>query len=170
MAAILMTDVQQPDWLPELVTLEDFGGNWQDFFETVYQYFEQDFVNDKPVFRGKRLGLKRHPEYDGKSATFWHMISEGSVEDERTPDMRRCERIRWPKPIIEHDTAPAIKVWAEKKKGNKRIHIWFEQEGYLVVLDDRRDFILPWTAFYIERNHQRRKYDKRYERNKGIEI
>jgi hypothetical protein len=170
MAAILMTNVQQPDWLPELVTLEDFGGNWQDFFETVYQYFEQDFVNDKPVFRGKRLGLKRHPEYDGKSATFWHMISEGSVEDERTPDMRRCERIRWPKPIIEHDADPAIKVWAEKRGSNKRIHIWFEQEGYLVVLDDRRDFILPWTAFYIERSHQRRKYDKRYERNKGIEL
>lgn len=165
-----MTDYATPEWLPELVTLESFGGNWQEYFEQVYQYFHQDFVASKPVFRGKRLGLKRHPEYDGKSATFWHMISEGKQEEERLPDIPRCERIRWPRPIIENVRDSALKVWAEKRNGSKRIHIWFEQEGYLVVLDDRRDFILPWTAFYIEREHQRRKYNKRFERNKGIEI
>lgn len=170
MATELMTDYHEPEWLPELVTMESFGGNWASFFNAVYNYFHQDFVVNKPVFRGKRLGLKRHPEYDGKSATFWHMMSEGSVEEERTPDIRRCERIRWPKSIIDNDSDTNIKVWAEKKGGNKRIHIWFEQEGYLVVLDDRRDYILPWTAFYIEREHERKKYDKRFERNKGIEV
>lgn len=36
---------------------------------------------------------------DGKEATFWHMIQEGRIEEDRTPDIRRCERIRWPKPI-----------------------------------------------------------------------
>lgn len=165
-----MMEYQLPDWLPELMTLESFGGSWQDFFDAIYQCFERDFVHNKPVFRGKRLRLKRHPEYDGKSATFWHMISEGSIEDERTPDMRRCERIKWPKPIIENDSDTALKVWAEKRGGRKRIHIWFEQEGYLVVLEDRRDYILPWTAFRIEREHERKKFNKRFERNKGNDI
>lgn len=165
-----MTEYQQPDWLPELLLLEDFSGNWPSFFKTVYQCFEQDFVHNKPTFRGKRLGLKRHPEYDGKSATFWHMISEGSIEDERIPDMRRCERISWPKPVIENEASNSLKVWAEKKSGDKRIHIWFEQENYLVVLNERRGYILPWTAFCVEREHQKRKYNKRFERNKGIEI
>ncbi|MNH30689.1 hypothetical protein D3C79_909980 [compost metagenome] len=45
----------------------------------------------------KRLGLKRHPVIQGKEATFWHMISEGNDEAERLPDLRRCERIRWPR-------------------------------------------------------------------------
>ncbi len=156
-----------PEWLPELICLEDFGGNWSDFFEFVYRCFHQDFVANKPSFRGRRLGLKRHPEYDGKSATFWHMISEGQNEENRTPDMRRCERIRWPKPIIERGTDPSLKIWAEPKGRNKRIHIWFEEEGYLVVLDDRGEYILPWTAFYIEREHQRRKYNKRWEKHKN---
>lgn len=165
-----MTEYQQPDWLPDLVFLEEFGGTWQLFLEAIYKHFERDFVLNKPKFRGKRLGLKRYPEYEGKSATFWHMISEGSVEDERIPDIRRCERIRWPKPVIENEHDLSLKVWAEKRGANKRIHLWFENESYLVVLDDRGDFILPWTAFYIDREHQRRKYNKRFERNKGIEI
>lgn len=156
-----------PDWLPKQILMEEFGGSWQPFFEAVYAAFHQDFVAAKPVFRGKRLGLKRHPEYDGKSATFWHMISEGAVEQERTPDIRRCERIRWPRPIIENSTDPALKVWAEPKGKHQRIHIWLESEGYLVVLDDRGDYILPWTAFYVEHQHQRRKYQKRWERYKS---
>ncbi|MHA8774659.1 hypothetical protein ACYA94_16530, partial [Klebsiella pneumoniae] len=87
--------------LPLLVLLEDYSGVWNDYFEVVYKIFYQDFVLTKPVFRKKRLGLKRHPEYEGKSATFWHMVSTGDQEEERIPDIRRCERIAWPKPIID---------------------------------------------------------------------
>lgn len=160
--------MSQPDWLPDLVLFQDYGGDWNPYLDAIYAYFEQDFVHSKPEFRGRRLGLKRHPEYDGKSATFWHMTSEGSDEAERTPDFRRCERIRWPRPIIENDNDPVIKVWTEKRNGNNRIHIWYEDEGYLVVLDDRGDYILPWTAFYIEYEHERVKYTKRWKRNGGI--
>ena len=32
------------------------------------------------------------------------------------------------------------------------------------MLDDCSDKILPWTAFFIEHEHQRRKYNKRWER------
>ena len=156
--------VMQPVWLPDLILMTASGGDWGRFFSAVYAAFEQDFVLNKPEFRGKRLGLKRHPEYAGKSATFWHMISTGDVEEEREPDLRRCERIRWPKPIIENDSDPELKVWAEPRRKLQRIHIWFEAEGYLVVLDDRGEYILPWTAFFIEHEHERRKYNKRWKR------
>ena len=73
----------QPVWLPALLLLEDHHGDWLRYFEAVYAAFEQDFVMSKPEFRGKRLGLKRHPEYDGKSATFWHMMSTGEDEAEQ---------------------------------------------------------------------------------------
>lgn len=153
------------DWLPKLEELSDYGGDWNVYLSAIYKIFCHDFVESKPVFRGKRLGLKRHPVIEGKEATFWHFISEGSVESERLPDMRRCERIRWPLPIINTGTAPELKVWAEPKGANRRIYLWLESEGYLVVLDDRREYILPWTAFYIEREHQRKKYTKRWEKH-----
>lgn len=165
-----MTDKNQPLWLPELITLESFNGEWPAYLESIYRLFHRDFVTTKPMFRGIKLRLKRHPEYDGKSATFWHFISEGSNEAQRTPDLRRCERIKWPRAIIENESDSRLKIWSEERNGNKRIHIWFELERYIVVLDDRREYILPWTAFHIEHPHQARKYNKRFERNKDNPI
>jgi hypothetical protein len=152
-----------PDWLPPLVLFSDYGGDWQVYLDAIYNYFRQDFVDSKPVFQGRRLGLKRHPLAHGKEATFWHMIQEGAVEEDRTPDFRRCERIRWPKPIIEHDTDNVIKVWANQRQGDKRICLWFEQENYLVVLADRGNYILPWTAYLVEQPHRQRKLQREYE-------
>ena len=150
-------------WLPPLVLLNDHGGDWAAYVEALYAHFRQDFVDSQPLFRGRRLGLKRHPLSQGKEATFWHMTSEGTDEATRTPDLRRCERIRWPRPTIEHADEATVKVWVASRHREDRIHIWLEQDGYLVVLADRGDYLLPWTAFPIEREHTRRKLQKEYE-------
>mgnify|MGYP006908064767 CR=1 FL=1 len=155
------------NWLPSLLLMEDYGGNWERYFAAVYAVFAADFVDSKPMFQGRRLGLKRHPEYDGKSATFWHMISTGTDEAERIPDIRRCERMRWPKPIIENDQSPDLKVWTEKRGSNNRVHLWCEAESYLVVLDDRIDYVLPWTAYFVEQQHERNKLNKRWLRSQS---
>ncbi|MCD6390205.1 MAG: hypothetical protein J7L69_12400 [Desulfobulbaceae bacterium] len=152
-----------PKWLLPLVLFNDYNGDWDAYLEAIYSYFKKDFVDTKPVFRGKRLGLKRHPLTQGKEATFWHMIQQGDREADRTPDFRRCERIRWPKPIIEHDREDAIKVWWNQRRGEQRICLWFEQENYLVILADRGRYILPWTAYLVEQPHRQRKLQKEYE-------
>lgn len=154
---------EEPEWLPPLVMLSDHGGDWESYLHAIYDYFKQDFVLSKPVYQGRRLGLKRHPLSHGKEATFWHMIQEGAVEDDRMPDFRRCERIRWPKPIIEHDADKAIKVWTNQRRGEQRICLWFEQENYLVILADRGDYILPWTAYLVEQPHRQRKLQREYQ-------
>ncbi len=154
---------KMPEWLPSLVLFNDYNGDWDAYLEAIYGYFKQDFVNSKPVFRGKRLGLKCHPLTQGKEATFWHMIQQGDREADRTPDFRRCERIRWPKPIIEHDGDDGIKVWWNQRRGEQRICLWFEQENYLVILADRGSYILPWTAYLVEQPHRQRKLQKEYE-------
>ncbi|WP_319586517.1 hypothetical protein [uncultured Desulfobulbus sp.] len=151
-----------PDWLPPLVLFSDYGGNWEAYLEALYTWFKWDFIDSKPVFQGKRLGLKRYPLSQGKEATFWHMTSEGSDEENRTPDFRRCERIRWPKPVIENDTDPAVKVWRNQRGRENRICLWLVQENYLVVLTDRGEYILPWTAYLVEKPHQQRKLEREY--------
>ncbi len=156
--------MSNPAWLPPLVFFSDYSGNWEAYLEAIYDYFKQDFVDSKPMFRGMRLGLKRHPMEQGKEATFWHMIQQGKHEDERIPDFRRCERIRWPRPIIEHNEEGTIKVWWNKRKGGQRICLWFEQEDYLVILADRGNYILPWTAYLVKKPHQQRKLQKEYEK------
>lgn len=149
--------------LPGLILLQDYDGTWDRYVEAIYSCFKTDFVDTKPAFRGRRLGLKRHPVIQNKEATFWHFVSEGDEEADRLPEIRRCERIRWPRAIIEQADALRAKVWTEVRGSEKRIHIWYEQAAYLVVLADRGDYVLPWTAYPVERQRQREKLNSRYE-------
>jgi hypothetical protein len=152
-----------PAWLPGLMFLEAYDGDWARFLDALYAIFRDDFVENMPVYRGRRLALKRHPMTNGKEATFWHMISEGDREEDREIDLRRCEKIRWPRPIIEHADEPTIKVWTNRRKGESRICLWLEEQEYLVILADRRGYLLPWTAYPVTRPHRKRKLQKEYE-------
>ncbi len=153
----------KPRWLPPLVLLSDCGGDWERYLKTLYSYFESDFIWTRPLFRGQRLGLKRHPLLEEKEATFWHMISEGSSEASRYPDLRRCERIRWPRAIIENSNDPAVKVWETTRRNERRICLWLEQQEYLVILADRNGYLLPWTAYMVTEPHRKRKLQKELE-------
>lgn len=160
-------------WLPGLVCLADFGGDWDTYINAVYEVFCRDFVRTRPQFRGVALGLKRLPLTDGREATFWHLTSEGPDESERTPALPRCERIGWPRPSIENEADTEVKVWEEHRRGNEyRVHIWAERDDYLVVLARRRvgqpdEYVLPWTAYPLDRPHNRVKLQRRYERALG---
>lgn len=159
------------EWMPDLLLLEDSQGNWKTYLEGLHRRFMADFVDSKPAWPGKRFALKRHPEYDGKSATFWHLISEGNEESERIPDMRRCERIGWPRPMIDEfdDAEPGttgcrVVWWVEERKGEQRYLLALDDFSYVVVVADRGEYVLPWTAFCCEYSHQRDKRRKAFER------
>jgi len=154
------------DWIPALIKLADYGGDWGKYLDAVYQFFKKDFVDSQPKFQGEQLSLKRHPIIEGKEATFWHMISEGKYEPDRLPDLRRCERIRWPRPIIEsQEQEPRLKIWENTRDGEIRICIWlsFDTEDYLVVLAKRTGYLLFWTAYPLTRENTKRKLQKEYE-------
>jgi hypothetical protein len=154
---------EKPDWLPELVRLEDFGGDWERFIEAVYAHFKKDFVESQPSFKGQPVRLKRHPMEAGKEATFWHIISEGKDEANRLPDLRRCERIRWPRAIIEHFTDYRIKCWVNRRRNEKRIVLWLGALDYVVILADRGRYVLLWTAYCTNYRHTRKKLQAEYE-------
>lgn len=152
-----------PEWLPGLVLLGDCEGDWQRYLNALYEFFKKDFVESQPIFEGKRLGLKRHPMSNGKEATFWHMISEGNEEEERIPDLRRCERIRWPRPIIENSGDRVVKIWKNTRERDSRVCLWLEPQEYLVVLARRKGYILLWTADVVDQPHRKRKLQKEFE-------
>lgn len=150
--------------LPELIRLEDFAGNFASYLEAVYYVFRNDFVLNKPYFRGVRLGLKKYPLVQDKEYTFYHMTHTGLDEANRIPDISRMERISFPNPMINNSEHPYLKVWRNTRGGNKeRILIFHEAESYLVILDDRGDYILPWTAYLVEHNSRKRRLLQEYE-------
>jgi len=153
--------------LPNLIELNEFGGDFNKYLEAIYKIFKKDFVDTKPNFNGTRLGLKKYPLVDGKEYTFYHMTHEGKIENKRTPDFRRMERISWPRPMIDKSKHQYLKVWRNVRRGKggtkNRILILHEKEKYIVILDDRGDFILPWTAYLIKGRKQMAKQLKEYE-------
>jgi hypothetical protein len=163
---ILMADFQ----LPDLITLNDFGGDWDQYYDHIYQCFREDFLT-KPLkeFNGKRIILKRYPITDDKEATFYHLTHEGSDEQSREPDLRRMERIRWIKYMMSNFDNPQLKVWRNKRGNNESILIYHEKENYLLVLADRGEYVMPWTAYMITYNNRKQSLLKEYHAYKKAE-
>lgn len=157
-----MTDL---GWLPPLLSCD--WNRYEETLERAYEIFRNDFGESatRPSFRGRRLGLKHHPEFDGKSATFWHFVTEGKIEANRDPDGRRLERIGWPRALIlEADRLPCrIRVWSNLRGQELRWLLALADFSYLVVLADRGDYLLPWTAYPVDHDHQRRKLQREHD-------
>jgi len=162
-------DENIPSWLPDL--LECDWNEYQKTIDKAYEVFMRDFGTHaaRSGFRGKRMGLKRHPEFEGKNATFWHFVTEGSIEESRAPVRARLERIAWPKALIveaENETSRVL-VWfnvrPRKKHGaSRRWLIALPDFSYVVVIDEREEFVLPWTAYTVDHAHRRNKLRKEY--------
>lgn len=149
--------------LPYLIELSKFGGNFARYLEAVYEIFTNEFIRNRPIFRGTRLALKKYPVTDGKEATFWHMTSEGSDEQNRLPDLRRLERIKWPSFIINNSEHPYLRVWENTRGSKTNVLIMHEDENYVVILRKGNGYLLPWTAYLIKHEWRKQKFIREYE-------
>lgn len=156
----------EPAWLPALISFESHGGRWESYVAAVYAVFKADFIDSVPYLRGRRIGLRREPKYQNREWAFWHVIQEGNVEAGRTPDLRRCERIRWIRAIIDHAHDPCVKAWENRRDGDRRILLWLEAQDYLVVLGVRsKGYAMLVTAYPTDRGHTRQKLQREYEQS-----
>ncbi len=98
-----------------------------------------------------------------KEYTFYHITHEGEDERNREPSIPRMDCIPFPRYMIEHAEHPYLKIWTNIRKNEEGILIYHEQEKYLVVLANRGEYILLWTAYIVDKPHMRRKLMKEYE-------
>jgi len=148
---------------PELICFEEYQGNFKNYFEAVYQIFSSHFIKSNPQFEGLKVTAPRYPEVDGLSRTFYHITHQGEDEQNREPDLRRMERIRFPKFKIENHPHDELLVWEKEIGRDTRIHILNKDESYLLVLNKRKEYLLLWTAYYIEHKHTLNKKLVEYE-------
>lgn len=157
-------------WLPELV-LYDAYSSWDEYQNTIYEIFCNDFKNTYPMLEGKRVKIRYNPIEYGREEGFYHVTCQDYKKDgERVPDFRRCERIKWVRKFIENykcnldecTECDGIKVWEEDYHGKPRVHILLEEEKYMVVVEKREKYCLLITAFYFDQDHKLRKKLKKY--------
>lgn len=142
---------------PELLP---FGGEWATYEAELHRIFVEEIAGGGLQFNGQRVGCRRHPEAAGRWASFWHLVQEGRVEDDRTPDLRRCERIRWVRWVIENAATHAeIDEWQNTRGTEVNTLLWFREE-YLVVLAQRQGYWLLRTAYCTEKSGRIRQLRK----------
>ena len=137
---------------PDLLPFAAFGGDWPAYEAELHRIFVAEIANGGVQYQGLRVGCRRHPEAARRWASFWHLVQEGSVEDDRLPDLRRCERIRWVRWVIENAVAHAeIDVWQNTRGTQVNTLLWFREE-YLVVLGQSQGYWLLRTAYCTEKS------------------
>ena len=163
-------------WLPEQEYYENYN-SWDDYINVLYDIFKNDFIDSHPSFEGKQVNIRKHPIEYGKEEAFFHVTCQDYLKsNNRVPDLRRCERIRWVRAFIENyscdpslcELCDGVKVWTEPYKSNFRVHILLEEERYMVVVERRESYCLLVTAFYFDQDHSLRKKLKNYEKYKKI--
>ncbi len=133
--------------LPSLQLLQDFGGNWDAYKQALYQIF-LDTIVDKLSFLGLPISCRYFQPIGDMHRSFWHMITEGGLDDEeRIPDLRRCERIAWVPHLINHSDNSEILCWENKRKANINTVLWLPPESYMIILSKRRDYYLLTTCY-----------------------
>lgn len=152
---------------PDTIELNQFGGNFANYFNAVYAIFENDFIKTQPLFKGDRVSVRKYPEVDGLHRTFYHITHEGEDEENRTPDIRRMERIRFPKFVIENEQHAEILIWENKRGKDERIVLFNEVENYILILTDRKGYYMFITAYFVDTEHRKRALLKEYEAYKN---
>ena len=164
-------------WLPNLILFNDFK-DWFEYENYLYEIYLDDFKRNTAYIFNKPIRIRVNPTINEKDQTFFHITSNSDYAkthdpNDRTPDFRRCERIAWPREIIDNYlcndecNCNKIKMWKEDYKNNVRIHLLFEDVNFLVVLEERNDYVLFITCFHMEYSHQVKKQLKKYERYKN---
>jgi hypothetical protein len=109
------------------------------------------------------------PETFGKGFAFWHMMQEGQIEDERTIDPERCQRLLWIAWVIANaDRDPRIRVFPQQKRGSEQPWaLWLFDSDYVVILWERNGYYLLRTAFVVQ-NHKRNELERDWQRHSKI--
>jgi hypothetical protein len=139
--------------LPKLMVLNDFNGNWDKYLDAIYQVFLEEVVNGKLTYNDLPIRVQFRPMSKGKGYGFWHLIQEGEIEEDREPDLRRCERIRWIAWVIKNlGEEGNILWWISMRGSSENVVLWHKNENYAVILAKRNNYFLLKTAYVVKPN------------------
>jgi hypothetical protein len=139
--------------LPDLFP---FHGDWSRYEDELYAIYLDTIIRSGIKFRGLPVKARYQPATKNKGYSFWHLISEGELEEDRTPDIRRCERIRWIAWLIENaETQEDLSWWENKRGSNTHIVIWHERENFAVVLAKRNGYFLLRSAYWVKKHRRK---------------
>lgn len=159
-------------WLVLGAGLNDHSGDASALINSCYAAYHRDFYGSRPTWpvKGKRFSIKRSPMFDNRCGTFRHLTTEGPDEATRTVVESRCRRIEWPRKMLDEFAAayPApqtqrIRWWKTRRGAKTRYVISLVDFSYVVVVEDKPDYVMLWTAYPVEYSSKKNKLLKEFE-------
>ncbi len=156
--------LQDKDALIECENLGDYLQYESDLYAVFLELYEKGTI----LFRDKPVKMKHYPPDYGVRTGFYHMICENyqhtGNEDDRKPNFRRCERIKWAVEIIEKcsQSCSNIMIWENERHGKKNVLLFCPELDYLVVLGKRNSYFLLTTAYPVGYPNKRNELIKEY--------
>lgn len=160
--------------LPDIMECDNFS-NINVYMDRLYDnVFKKDFISGHVTFNGMKVCIRREPMDGNREHGFIHMTHEdfshnsGDLND-RVPDFRRSERLPWVKYIIENydcamrNRCGKILFWEEMYRGYVRVHLLYEEERFLVVLEKRKYGYFIITSFYLDKEWEFEKRKRKYQ-------
>ena len=154
----------------------DFDPNLEtesQYLDTLYDCFREMLINDPLhwLTTGKTISFRREQEIDERHASFWHAVSGGSGnERDRILDHNRCLRIRWIRYLLDafNDSYPSEENFCwwkspDPRWRNKRFLISTVDFDYVVIIEERRNYVLFITAYYVEEPRRRQKFQDQHD-------
>lgn len=146
--------------------LNDFGGDWDAYVNAVHAEFRRLYIDAPPTCGALPFSVKKRPVSEGREPSFWHLVSEGKTEDERLPELRRSERIRYPRALIDAASVndPDVRCWKQDRgREGKRIILATTDFDYMTVLGLNENYVILLTGFPVEREHRQKKIRQEWE-------
>lgn len=142
--------------------------NYQQYEDGLFQIFMQLYESNTIVYKGQQVRMKHYPPDFGEKTGFYHLTCENyqhtDSEADRVPSLRRCERIKWPKELIENcsENCSKILIWENIRHGKTNIILFCPELDYVVVLAKRNGYLLLTTAYPIDYENRKRDLIKEY--------
>jgi len=138
--------------------------NYSDYLERLHNYFVENIL-DKFCINGLPVMVRQFPPEGMKyEEAFYHLTCTDYERQTkyRYPDFHRSKRLPILKAIISnYDNCPTcldlnecggILIWKKEfeKNGNFRYYLLFPEKEYLVILEERKEYYLLITGFYVK--------------------
>lgn len=162
-------------WLPELLKFDTEIDD--EIIEILYDIFKTNFYDCSFSYEGKKVRFRKEPIWQDKEESFFHMISNKNLPNKPyyTVNMDRAKRLLWSKALILHTPCKmqstekccnGVYSWHFLHNGKKdRVKILHSEYRYIVILENRSNYWLFITGYYIDNGYKHKDLIKEYKRS-----
>ncbi len=167
-----------PTWLPEKFNVSPWT---EKTYENLYEIFCEN-IRDCGLRCGKSHIYICQNKTDGKEDIFWHLTTRKNASQkiprrkkkfykaesseartQRLPDLRRCERLPWVKPIVENHSDDKVISWFYREgDGVIKLYLWLEKHNHVVIMKKTKAKLRLITAFYVDKEYAKNRLRKKH--------